>query len=101
MGKRAREEEGDGEMGDDVAAEEALEEEDVLPLVEEPAAERIKDKKDKKDKKKKEKKDKKAKKRRKEEAESDSGEGGVSPQIAPRTEEDIAMEEDLFGPDDE
>merc|ERR1712129_486324 len=69
--KRAREEEGDGEQGDDIALEEALEEEeDVLPIAKEPDAgdaadERRKDKKDKKDKKKKEKKkEKKAKKRR-------------------------------------
>jgi len=105
--KRAREEEGDEEQGDDVALEEALEEEDVLPIAKEPDAadaadERRKDKKEKKDKKKKEKKkDKKAKKRRKEDAGSDSGEGDISPQVAPRTDEDIAMEEDLFGPDDE
>jgi len=104
--KRAREE-GDGELGDDIAVEEALEEEDVLPIAEVPdagdaAGERRKDRAEKKDKKKKEKnKEKKAKKRKKKDAGSDSGEGGVSPQVAPRTEEDIAMEEDLFGPDDE
>jgi len=76
----------------------------VLPIAEQPDAadERRNHKKDKKDKKKKEKnKEKKAKKRRKEDAGSDSGEGGASPQVAPRTDEDIAMEEDLFGPDDE
>jgi len=107
--KRAREEEEvDGEQGDDFGIE-ALEEEEYLPIAEEPDAAdtadaRKSDKKDKKDKKKKkkdkDKKDKKAKKQRRAGG-SDSGEGDVSPQVAPRTEEDIAMEEDLFGPDDE
>jgi len=109
-----------GESGDELELEEvepldaqAPEEgAEVLPLVEEeeePREEGRKDKKEKKDKKKdkgekkdkKSKKDKKDKKRRKQDDDSlDDGDGEGSPLIAPRTNEDVAMEEELFGPDE-
>jgi len=103
--------------------EEALEEEEtadatgLLPIAEDAAVDgavgKEKKKKDKDKDKKKEKKDKAEKKDKKEKKEkkdkgkkdkkrqkTDTGGSDAESPLAPRTDEDIAMEEDLFGPDD-